>query len=407
MRQSTAMTTRRDGRPSQVRPRPPSSGRPAPAKVRTRAQAPGRLGAHRRVERTRRLALPFRLLFLVAVVALCGGVLFAATGGVGKVAASLGSTFSGFFADLTATPVPSVQPSLLSDAPLLEEPGEPYTNQPTIDLVGSIPGDMVGGSNSRIRIYVALGDQEAGVVAEVPVGRTPRFIVPGITLIEGRNGFTATIVSPAGESEPSPVVTYVLDATMPRLTLSSPKNGAVVNAKTVKLVGQTQPRSEMRVRNASTNAIVTGQADVNGNYSIILPIAAGTNDIGITAIDPAGNEGHLVLAVRKGSGVLVATLSPSIYQIGVSTLPELVRLTVVVSDPDGRPLAGAKAFFTLTARNVRAVTSKTIQTGGDGTATWSTTIPKGATAGQVSATVIVKTTKYGETTARTVINIVK
>jgi hypothetical protein len=341
------------------------------------------------------------------VLALGGGVLFAATGGMGKVAESLGATFAGFVADLTATPVPSSTPSLLADSPLLEEPAEPYTNQPTIDLVGSIPGDIVGDEGSRIRLYVALGDQQPGVVTQVRVGRTPRFIIPGVALIEGTNAFTATIVGPAGESEPSPVVTYVFDATKPRIVLTSPKNGAVVNAKSVQLVGQTQSRSQMRVRNASTNAIVTGQADASGNFSIILPIGTGTNDIGITAIDPAGNENHLVLAVRRGSGTLVASLSGSANQIKLSSLPERVRMRVVVSDPDGRPLEGARVTFSLAVPGVSAVTSKTIQTGGDGTATWSTTIPKGATTGQISATVIVKTTQYGETTDRTVMTIVK
>jgi hypothetical protein len=56
---------------------------------------------------------------------------------------------------------------------------------------------------------------------------------------------------------------------------------------------------------------------------------------------------------------------------------------------------------------VPAVTSKRIQTAGDGSASWRTTIPKGATTGQVSCTVIVQTTSFGNTTNRTVINIAK
>jgi hypothetical protein len=56
---------------------------------------------------------------------------------------------------------------------------------------------------------------------------------------------------------------------------------------------------------------------------------------------------------------------------------------------------------------VSAITSKTIQTGGDGVARWSTTISKGATTGQATATVIVKTTNYGQLTDRTVITIAK
>ncbi len=401
------MTTRRDGRPSQVRPRPPSSGRPAPVTVRPRTPAPGRLGAHRRVERTRGLAFPFRLLFVIAVVALCGGVLFAATGGVGKVAAAVGSTFSGFFADLTATPAPSAPPSLLSDAPVLEEPAEPYTNQPTVDLVGSVPASLVGSANVSIRVYVALGDQPPGVVSEVPVGRTPRFIVPGITLIEGSNAFSARIVGPSGLSEPSPVVTYILDSAKPKIKLSSPKNGAVVNAKTVQLVGQTQPRSALQARNVSTKAVVSGAADANGNFSIILPIGTGKNDIAITATDPAGNANQLTLAVQKGAGVLAATLSVSAGRIRLSALPEPITLTVVVKDPDGLPLKGARVTFSLAVKDISAVTSTTFESGSDGVVRWTTQIPLGATVGQAKAAVVVKTTDYGETTDLAVFMIVK
>ncbi len=310
------------------------------------------MAAHRRVERTRRLALPFRFLFAIGVLSLGIGVLFAATGGLGKAAEAIGSTFSGFVADMTATPVPSTPSLAESTTPLLDEPTEPYTNQPTIDLVGSIPAELVGAKERSIRVYVALGDQDPGVVTQIPVSKTNRFIVPGITLIEGTNAFTATIVGAGGESEASPVVTYVYDATKPRITLASPKDGAVVNAKSVQLVGQTQPRSQLRARNATTGASVTGQADASGNFSLILAIGDGTNDLGLTAIDPAGNENHLVVAVRHGTGALAASLSGSASQVKLSSLPARTQLTVVVSDPDGRPLEGARVTFTLAAPNV-------------------------------------------------------
>ena len=164
------MTTRQ-GRPSQVRPRPPSSGRPAPSKVRARPPAPGRLAAHRRVENTRRLAMPFRLLFVAAIVSLGAGVLFAASGGVGRVADALGATLTGFVDDLTATPVPSELPPELADAPVLQQPEEPYTNEAKVDLVGTIPEDAAGTNGNRIRIYVAIGDQDPGIVTELPVGQ--------------------------------------------------------------------------------------------------------------------------------------------------------------------------------------------------------------------------------------------
>jgi len=398
------MTTRH-GRPSQVRPRPPSTGRPAPAKLKGRAPAPGRLAAHRRVENTRRLALPFRLLFIAAVVGLGAGVLFVATGGIGRVADALGSTVTGFVDDITATPIPSEIPPELAEAPSIEKPDEPYTNQPTVDLVGTIPEDAAGVAANRIRLYVAIGKGEPGIVTEIPVGRTVRFIVPEVSLSEGSNAFSATIVSSAGESDPSPVVTYVYDSSIPRIVINKPKNNSIVNAKDATVQGETQPRSEIRVWNATTNLTVNGAADKDGKFSVAIPIVNGQNDIGVTVIDPAGNANHAVIAVSKGSGKLTADLGASAYSIDIDKLPERIQLNVSVTDPDGRPLEGATVTFALAVPGVPAVTSKALQTGGDGSATWRTTIPKGATQGQISATVIVSTTKYGDTTDRTVINL--
>ena len=82
-------------------------------------------------------------------------------------------------------------------------------------------------SANRIRIYVAIGEQDPGIVTEIPVGRTS-VRRPGVNLVEGSNAFSATIVSSAGESEASPVVTYIFDATNPRIVVDSPANGAVV-----------------------------------------------------------------------------------------------------------------------------------------------------------------------------------
>lgn len=353
------------------------------------------------------MPFPIQLLFVAAIVALGGGVLFVASGGLGRVAAAFGSTFTGFVEDLTATPVPTSTPTALGDSPVLEEPTEPYTNQPTVDLVGRIPDELVGSQTSRIRIYLAIGEQDPAPLTEVPIGRTQRFIVPGVVLVEGPNAFSATIVNDGGESDPSPTVTYVLDATKPRIVLSAPANGAVVNAKSVKIEGETQSRSNIQVRNATSGAIVTGQADENGNFSLILPLLAGTNDIGVTAVDPAGNENHAVTSVTRGTGVLAASISASASKIRQSSLPSTLELAASVADPDGKALEGARITFSLAVPGVPAVTSKTIQTGADGVARWTTTIPKGATTGQISAVAIVKTAAFGEITDRTVITIVK
>src|SRR4029079_1392902 len=90
-------------------------------------------------------------------------------------------------------------------------------------------------------IYVAIGEGDPGVVAEVPVGATQRFVIPDVALSAGTNTFTATIVGATGlESDAHAAVAYILDTSKPRITVSSPKANAVVNGKTVTVNGQTQ-----------------------------------------------------------------------------------------------------------------------------------------------------------------------
>jgi hypothetical protein len=351
--------------------------------------------------------MPFRLLFAAAVVALGAGVLFVANGGVGRAAAFLGSTMAGFVDDLSATPAPSATPLVVATSPVLDSPEEPYTNQPLVDLAGRVPDNLVAGQDYRIRIYVAIGDQDPGQIAELAVGETTRFVVPGVELSEGTNTFTATIAGPAGESERSPGVAYVLDTAKPAVKITSPKADAVVNAKSVAVKGKTQGRSDLKLENLSSGASVTGAADVSGAFSLIVPIAAGVNELSLTATDPAGNVKTATISVRRGSGALTATLSASVYQIKATRLPEQVQLAVVVTDPDGKPLANAQATFSLAVPGVPAIVSNAIVTNGNGRAVFTTTIPKGAARGQTSVTVIIHTADYGDTTDRTVITITR
>jgi hypothetical protein len=341
-----------------------------------------------------------------AVVALGVVVLVFANGGLGTIAGVMGQTFNGFVSDLTRTPAPSAPEPVAADAPTLDTPDEPYTNQPTIDLVGTVPAAIAGLADTRIRIYLAIGKGDPGVAIEVPVGSSQHFVVPGLTLNPGTNTFTATIVGATDlESEASAAVTYILDVSKPKIALSAPKANAVVNAKVVQVKGKTQGRSALSIRNLTTSATVAGAADSNGVFSIAVPIGTGSNKLQVTATDPAGNVGVAALTVRRGTGAMTANVSASFYQIKRSKLPEAIQLTVSVTDPDGKALQGAKVTFTLTVPGIPAITSSTLITSSTGRATFSTSIPKGASAGQCSVTVIVQTKDFGDTTDRTVITI--
>ena len=161
------------------------------------------------------------------------------------------------------------------------------------------------------------------------------------------------------------------------------------------------------MKNLTTNATVTGASDDKGGFNLVLPIGTGVNQIAVGAVDPAGNAGSVNLAVRRGTGQLRASLTASFYQVRLGKLPEPVTLSVSVTDPDGRPLQGASITFTLAVPSVPAIASSVLTTAADGTATFTTTIPKGATTGQCSVTVIVQTKPFGDTTDRSVITIAK
>lgn len=399
------MTTRRGARPTHVRPRPPSDGRPAPAPVRPRAPAPGRLATRPPVRRSRGIPILGRLALGVAVLGLAAGVLYLGAGGLTTVAGMVGSTLTGFVEDVTATPTPAPTVLAVSEAPTIASPEEPYTNQESVDLIVTVPKDTAGDPDTRLRIYLALEDQEPAAIQESPLASGRQTIVP-VLLTAGINDFMVTLIGPAGESDPSPVIRYVLDTKKPSIKLSSPRDGATINRKAVEIEGRSQGRSTLIARNQSTGDSIAGTADGDGLFTLRLPIAMGSNQIILSATDPAGNTNEAEFSVTRGSGKLRASLSASLYSVKVGALPEPITLIVSVDDPDGKPLEGAKVTFTLSIPGVKTVTGDA-RTDANGRAVFETTIPEGADRGGGSAGAFVRTDEFGSTTDETVITIKK
>ncbi len=353
------------------------------------------------------MPLAARLLLALAVVVLGGAVLYAATGGLSRAVASFGGTIGAVVDRLAATPTPTATAAIALDTPVLDPPAEPYTNRDTIDLTGTIPSAFVDRSGFTIRIYVTLPDASPRLVRELAVGATAIFRAPGLELAPGRNDFTATLVGPTGtESDPSPVVTVILDTEPPKVTISSPKNGAIVNRDRVDIEGKTQARSTIVARNEANGATASTTAGNDGTFTLALPIAPGTNGITVTATDPAGNSASAVVSVRRGSGQLTVALSANQYRFRQAELPADLQLELTVSDPSGRPLAGASVLFTVSIPGIAPITSETV-TGGDGVARFQTVIPKSATIGSGPIAALVTTDAFGSATDRTAITITK
>ena len=397
------MTTRRDPRQTHVRPRPPSSGRPSPVKTRPRAVSSTRLSVHRPIQQSRGLPLIAKLGLIAAVALLGVAVLYLGSGGLARLFGGFSSALGGFVTSVTSTPTPLPSLAAVADAPTLQAPTEPYTQDSTVDLVVTVPPGVVGDSSQRIRVYLALKDQAAAPIQEAPLSATAQTIIP-VELTKGINDFSVTIVGPGGESQPSAVVRFVLDQAPAKITITSPKEGAVVNGDAVQIVGKTQARSTLIAHNAANGASVTGTAATDGTFTLSLALGTGINEITITGTDPAGNAKDMVLTVRRGNGKLTATLGASAYRISVDKLPLDLTLRVTVSDPDGNALVGVAVTFTLSIPGIPTVTGDQV-TDADGKASFTTSVPAGADPGQGLATVLVSSDQFGSTQDQSVITV--
>jgi len=350
------------------------------------------------------LAMRLGLAALVAVLGVA--VLTVAAGGVGVVVGGVGSTLGGFITDVTSTP--SVQPTIVAvtDAPRIEQPAEPYTNQPTVDLAVIVPQALAGDTDHRVRIYLALEGQNPTAIQEAAIGPTNRVIIP-VQLEQGINDFSATIVGPNDTQSPSSATArFVYDNTPPKITISSPKNNATVNGPAVAINGKTQARTTLQAHNDASGSSITGTAGPDGSFSLNLAITSGVNEITITGTDPAGNVSSVVLNVKRGNGKLTVDLRANDYSIKRSQLPEPVTLFATVVDPNGQPLPGVSVTFTLSMPGIPTVTTDAT-TDPTGKASFQTTVPKGADIGQGSAAVLVSTDQFGSAQDSAVITIRK
>jgi hypothetical protein len=403
------MDSRRWDRPSQVRPRPPSTGRPIPARVKPIRPSPTRLGGYRRIQRGPGLPFPIKAVLAAAVLALGAAIVWIGAGQVGPFVASVAQAFGGIVTqvgNVATSPTPTEVPEL-SDSPTIDAPASSYTNDDVVDVTVNLPPAVRGEAGYTLRLYVTLEDEDPELVMEEPVGSTSVQVLVGVTLAKGRNDMQAAIMGPGGESERSEVATWILDQSKPKVSVISPKDNAQVNRNNVRVKGKSQAGAEIRVQNASNGAIATTIAGSDGLWETEVQVGNGSNPLTVTAIDPAGNENTTEVTVRKGSGKLTATLTGSAYRFKASRLPKPITLTVTVTDPDGRRLRGATALFTLTVPGLEAIVSRELTTNGDGVASFQTTIPAGATPGGGLATVLVTTDGDGSVTDRQVLTVTR
>ena len=99
-----------------------------------------------------------------------------------------------------------------------------------------------------------------------------------------------SITGPGGESDHSAVVRYIFDDAPPKITITSPKNNAIINGKAVTIKGKTQARTTLLARNDASGSSVAGTAESDGTFSLSVAIATGVNKITITRHRPGGQH---------------------------------------------------------------------------------------------------------------------
>jgi hypothetical protein len=370
-----------------------------PSRAKARPIQTSRIAGRRGGPQTAGLPLVAKGGLALAVIAFGLVILLNAPGVIGAFVGGLGNAVGGVVGKLSATGAPSPTDVVLPPSPNLTVPSQPYTNQPKLDLTGSIPNSIVGQTGDTIRIYRKVGTAAAGQVAEIPVPSGPSFTVPAVALATGSNAFTATIVSAAGESPPSIAVTYILDQAKPKITIGAPAKNAIVNGTAATIKGQTQAGSSISARNEANGVTAVATADNTGAFTVVIALASGVNGINVTATDPAGNTGSVVISVQRGTGKLSVKLTASAYHLN-SGKPNSITMNVLVLDPNGAQLSGANVTLTLTVPG-DGITPFSQQkvTGSNGSAVFKTTIPA-TVPGKGEIAVIVDTTDYGEITTQ-------
>jgi hypothetical protein len=355
-RRSTEIAPRRPqplARPHKTRPRQPTD-----LAIRNRGRAPA----------TGLVALPWpvRALLLAALLGLGALAILLGGGTLGRVTAGVGGAISSAFGGIIPAGGPSAsasQPGI--PAPRLDPPISAFTQLPSADISGHLPGD-VAGTTDQIKIYVG---GRIGPLQQVPT--TNDFVVQGVQLEEGPNVITAILVTPDGESGPSAPITITYDDVPPPLTFSSPKDGAPVATATVAVRGVTQPGAMVTVRDANIGGSQTVPTSASGAFAVNVLLAEGPNVLTITSVDQAGNRTTKTLTVVHGSGALKAKLTLSWVTISnkkIGSSP--LTITVVVDDASGKPIAvPATAVFTISPPGPGTFVSPSI-TVNHGTASW-------------------------------------
>lgn len=383
----------RPRRAAHVRPKPPASDRLKSRTLRSTPPAQELVRRYRPLRTGSQIPLPIGLAAIGLCLVLGLLTITFGLGLLGTVASQVGSAFGNAMAHLSSQAAPAAAPAsgLALDTPVLDAPpNDGYTNQSKLNLTGRVPAGAIGQSGDVIRIYSIDTDNNRHQVAQINVGATSRFVSQEMTLTEGQNVYVASLVTPTGEGQLSPKLTYILDTKPPTITVSSPAQGTLQKSSSIDVVGKTDPGARVSIR----NEVAIGGAPANqvvgsdGKFRLTVALVTGSNTIDITSVDQAGNPGTYTLSLRRDRGLLAAHLVVKPVRFS-STAHTTMTLTIHATTANGSPLANASVVFSIQVPGP-AVMTKQMTTDSKGMATWQFEISS-AFVGNGNASVLVTT----------------
>ena len=367
VRQCSSMTSRRQ-RTSQVRPRPPSTGRPAPPKrPATRPPSPEPAGPappdRARVGHARRRPDPARRRDRRPRA---GRRLRR-----GRARRSRGRRSSRRHSRTRSRRSPRAQPEPhRADRPQRPDaqPADRAVHEPDDRRPrrARSPRRTSARIGVTVRIYSPAPGPEPGPARRGPGRGDARLHRPRGRPRQGANDFTATLYGPGGRA--SRRGRQPTSSTTPRRRSRSPRpaKDATVNGKTVTIVGKTQARSTLVARNEANDASVTGIAEDDGTFQLD-PADRRRDRTGSGSPPPtrAGTRPRRSSTSAAAPASCAPTSPRRATSSRASGCPSNITLTVSRDRP-GRPSArGATVTFTLTAPGVPPIT-RTITTDGEG-----------------------------------------
>jgi hypothetical protein len=316
---------------------------------------------------------------------------------IGQVAGAFDNAVSRMMSQAPATAPPS---GVALDTPVLDTPPDNgYTNQASVAIQGTVPGVSVGKTDYSVHVYQIGKNGSQRQVASVKVGATTLFATPPVALTEGDNTFMATLATPAGEGQPSPIVTYRLDTKPPTIAITSPAAGAKLTTSTVDISGTCDAGATVAIRNEQApggafNSQVVGS---DGHFKLNIVVVAGSDAIDVTATDQAGNTASTSITVNRDYGKLAAHLAVTPTRFASSAQTTL-KMTVVATSFNGGPLANATVTFMVTIYGLGPISSPELTTDSTGVVNWQVPI-SGASAGTGQVSVLLTSEAGDQATA--------